>query len=1620
MGGETGERPHGAREAWGFLRGGGELGERIRQYDWSRTSLGPPDQWPQSLKTTLQIMLTSRQPIWVGWGPELTYFYNDPYKSIIGSKHPHALGRPTREVWAEIWDDIAPLLDQATGGGEGTYVEAQLLIMERNGYREETYYTFSYSPIPDDDGNAGGIICANSDDTKRVIGERQLALLSELGARSADARTWEETSRAVETALATNPRDIAFALVYMAPAHGDGLALVAATGQARGTAAAPERIAADTPLWPLAQVLERDEPIVVDRVPPGLFPDGEGQAVLLPMAAVGDQGRAGVLIVGLNPLRLYDESYQGFCTLVAGQIAAAFANAEAYEAERRRAEALAELDRAKTTFFSNISHEFRTPITLLLGPLEEMLAKDPGDLLVQNLPLVQAAHRNALRLMKLVNTLLDFSRIEAGRVEARFRPTELGVFTAELASSFRSATDKAGLTLTVDTPPLSRLVDVDHEMWEKIVLNLVSNAFKFTFEGEICVELREVGDSARLIVRDTGIGISREDLPRIFERFHRVEGAKGRTFEGSGIGLSLVHELARLQGGDVGVESTPGQGSTFTVTIPMSAARQSDTGEVEAGFALRTDAFVEEALRWVPEHGLADLPAPAGPDAREPAVGERPRIVFADDNADMRDYVRRLLQGRFDVDTVPDGQAALDEIRKCRPDLLLTDVMMPRLDGFGLLRAVREDPALKDLAVVMLSARAGEESRVDGIEAGADDYLAKPFSARELIARVSTNVALACARRQVEGALREVNLQLSRQSERLSQMFEQAPSFMALLRGPDHVFELANPVFLDLIGHRDILGKPVADAMPEITEQGFIEILDEVYRSGKPFLANRIVANLARSPDQPLETRYLDFVYQPLTDHANTVFGIFIQGMDMTDRVDVEADLARQNLALERLYRTGTAIAGELDLQRVVQMVTDAGVELAGASFGAFFYNVEDANGDSYMLYTLSGAEPSQFDQMPMPRKTALFAPGFEGTAVVRSDDIQTDPRYGQNAPFHGMPPGHLPVRSYLALPVVSRSGGVIGTLFFGHPEPGRFTQAHEQMTVAIAAQAAIAIDNARLFDAAQREISERALVEQALRDLNLSLEERIAAAVAEREEVEEVLRQAQKMEAVGQLTGGIAHDFNNLLTVITGNMDMALRSIGDGDTAPRLRRAINNALRGADRAAGLTQRLLAFSRRQPLAPQPLDADRLIAGMSELLKRTLGETIHLETVTAPGLWRVEADPNQLESALLNLAVNARDAMPGGGKLTIETANAWLDQAYSAGHAEVAPGCYVAITVSDTGSGMPRDILARVFEPFFTTKDVGKGTGLGLSMVYGFVKQSGGHVKIYSEEGQGTSVKIYLPRLVGEDALTDDAQVVSGAHDGRGEAILVVEDDDDVRAYTVEILRELGYAVIEAPEGPSALRLIERADIAIDLLLTDVVMPMMSGRELADAAHLIRPRLKVLYTSGYTRNAIVHGGRLDAGVEMIAKPFTYQALSEKVRDVLDSGRSGRLLLVEGDARIRILGAEALTAAGHAVDEAANAAEALGKVRASGGTYDAVLLDLDLPDGRAVMLARELRALHADLAILLLSSAPELPDPSLPDLLVDDRCTDWLRKPWRLEDVREALRRLGRQCREAHQR
>jgi len=763
---------------------GGEMGERIRSFDWSKHPLGPLALWSQSLKTAVRIMLASRQPIWIGWGPDLSYLYNDPYKAIIGGKHPDALGQPTAVVWREIWPEIGPMLATAMTGDLGTYVEEQLLIMERNGYPEETYYTFSYTPIRDDTGKAGGIICANTDDTQRVIGERQLRLLRNLASITADLRSAQEVYEKTTQVLSHNDKDLPFSLLYVTERDGQNLSLVGTSGTTRGDRAAPYKMTLGTPsIWPVEDVMRSHEPMTMESLPfaAGELPTGAWtvspyKAALLPINVSGQGGMDGVLVVGLNPYRLFDEGYRGFLSLVAGQISAAIAVAEAYEDARRRAEALAELDRAKTTFFSNISHEFRTPLTLMLGPLSDTIAQQHGILPRQVVEELTVVHRNAQRLLKLVNTLLEFSRIEAGRVQASFAPTDLAAFTTDLASAFRSAIEQAGLTLSIEALPLPEPGYVDRDMWEKIVLNLISNAFKFTLTGGITVRVDMAGSWIRLTVEDSGCGIPEEELPRLFERFHQVQSTKRRTHEGTGIGLALVGELVKIHGGQISVESELGKGSRFTISIPVGnghlppeqivTAAQSDFSPTEF------NAFVEEAIRWLPgkdpARELADepfelLPKPDAILASEtilPTKGdgkkERSCVLVADDNADMRDYLRRLLAEHYDVLVAADGRDALEKAHAELPALILSDVMMPDLGGFELLRAIRADSALAATPVILLSARAGEDSTLEGIRAGANDYLIKPFGARELLARVDAQIQ----RKRFEKELNAAELRL--------------------------------------------------------------------------------------------------------------------------------------------------------------------------------------------------------------------------------------------------------------------------------------------------------------------------------------------------------------------------------------------------------------------------------------------------------------------------------------------------------------------------------------------------------------------------------------------------------------------------------------------------------------------------------------------------------------------------------------------------------------------------------------------------------------------------------------------------------------------------------------------
>jgi signal transduction histidine kinase len=869
----------GGTDGGDLFQGGGELGDRMRAIDWSCTPLGPVDRWPQSLKTCVRIVLTSRQPMFVWWGDELINLYNDAYKSIVGGKHPVALGQPASVVWREIWEQVGPRARRTMEGNQGTYDEALLLIMERHGYQEETYYTFSYSPVPNDQGGTGGILCANTDDTQRIIGERRLALLRELAARTADARSWQDAFALSAEAMRTDDRDLAFALLYVLEPDQRALVLAGVAGIERGHRAAPERVElGGETVWPFAEVLDSHVPRTVgglaDRfaeLPTGSWPRPPSEAVIWPIAPRGQTGRAGVLVVGLNPFRPLDDDYRTFLSLVAGQIAASVANAQAYEQERRRAEALAEIDRAKTAFFSNVSHEFRTPLTLILGPQEDALAAPDGVLAGESL---RAVHRNTLRLLRLVNALLEFSRIEAGRVQAAYQPTDLAAATADLASTFRSAIENGGVKLQVELEPLPEPVHVDRDMWEKIVLNLLSNAFKFTFEGTIRVALRAAGDHAELTVADTGIGIAPQELPRLFERFHRVEGARARTHEGSGIGLALVRDLVGLHGGTVAVQSRPGAGTTFTVCLPFGSAHLPPEGLAAPATAPRREVaaepFVQEALRWIP--GVTPAPAPAGAAT----------VLVADDNADMREYMARLLRPHWTVVEVADGVQALEVARERPPDLILSDVMMPNLGGFGLLRALREDPRTAGIAVVMLSARAGEEARVEGLAAGADDYLVKPFSARELIARVRVHLENRRLRRAAES-----------ERNRLRGLLRDIPAIVNFLRGPELVLEFAHPGTMRVLGRLDIVGKPLLEAIPEFRDQEYPALLRRVLETGEPIEGREKLVLIGDGTGERRPT-YWNFVYLPVHGDDGTVEGVMTFDLEVTEQVQARQALEEQ------------------------------------------------------------------------------------------------------------------------------------------------------------------------------------------------------------------------------------------------------------------------------------------------------------------------------------------------------------------------------------------------------------------------------------------------------------------------------------------------------------------------------------------------------------------------------------------------------------------------------------------------------------------------------------------------------------------------------------------------------
>jgi signal transduction histidine kinase/CheY-like chemotaxis protein len=893
-----------------------EMVRLVDAFDWASTPLGPAAAWPDSLKAVVRILLTSRFPMWMAWGSDLTFLYNDAYRrTTLGKKHPWALGRPAAQVWHEIWNDIGPRIRQVMETGEASWDETLLLILERSGYPEETYHTFSYSPLSDSDGRIVGMLCVVMEDTVRVIGERQLASLSTLAGALAGAISEQDVFAAIERGL-SHQKDMPCTLTYLLDEEGTRLKLVARTGiEADHPAASLVIDPAESPAaWPMQQILSSNRGSTVDNLlelfpdlPHGCWDRPPARARLVPIARQGQDKSIGIFITALNPYRQYDGFYEGFLDLITGQIAASITNANAYDQERRRAEELAELDRAKTTFFSNVSHELRTPLTLILGPIEDALtSQSPPS--PQNLEML---HRNALRLLKLVNGLLDFVRIEVGKLRASFEATDLSMLTAQLASVFRSAVERAGLQLVVDCPPLPKPVYVDREMWEKIILNLISNALKSTFEGEIRVTVRPAGEQVQVSVSDTGTGISEGDLPNLFQRFRRIDGARRRSHEGSGIGLALVQELVELHGGSIHVESTIDVGTEFTLTLPfgqehLSRGRVVSDGVTPSPLQGSAVAYVQEAMGWL---GQGDrlkgkvAPAAAGDEPRKPAhansAERKPVILLADDNGDMREYVSGLLGGRFQLVQTENGKTALAEAERLLPDLVLTDVMMPDMDGFALLAALRQNPATRTVPVIMLSARAGEEARIDGIDAGADDYLTKPFSARELLARVEGQLKLARLRKEAVAEQAVLNLEITKAKrfawEALEHISDVFFTFDSSFR---FVYKNAAGAEIGRRLGKEILGECLFDLVPEL--RGTI-----------------LESNFRRAMEQRVALEF-EYYYEPFASWFHYQIyplpdeGIIMYARDITEKRKTEEALKKSE-QLAAAGRLAASIAHEIN-----------------------------------------------------------------------------------------------------------------------------------------------------------------------------------------------------------------------------------------------------------------------------------------------------------------------------------------------------------------------------------------------------------------------------------------------------------------------------------------------------------------------------------------------------------------------------------------------------------------------------------------------------------------------------------------------------------------------------------
>ncbi len=1369
--------------------GSSEMARRMRGHDWASTALGPPSGWPPTLLSAVGICLASRFPIAIYWGPTLSLLYNDAWAPIPGAKHPWALGRPAQDVWPEIWPQIGPLFDSVLASGEGVWQRDQLLPMHRHGYTEECYFDFTFSPIRGGAGGVGevgGIFNAVIETSFRVVDERRTGALRDLSEQTAGGTSIEQTCLLAARALGNAAADLPFGLFYVRDADGAPLyRLAAAFGAPLPSSAVPAEITDGSAApWPLSGVRAAAEPLACDDLALRLgsvvhgtaWPEPLASALLAPIGGKPGEPPDAVLVAGLSPRRRHDAAYTAFVQRVAAQMAQALAHARAFDAERQRAEALAEIDRAKTAFFTNISHEFRTPLTLMLAPLADSLA-EPGLPLPLRLRL-DTAQRNAQRLLRLVNNLLDFSRNEAGRDNSRFQPVDLAVLTANLCGGFRSLVERAGLRFEVDCAAIGEPVYVAWELWEKIVLNLLSNAFKFTLEGGISVRLRRDGASALLDVADSGVGMPQEELPRIFERFHRLQNAGGRSHEGSGIGLALVRDLVLLHGGSIAVQSAPGAGSTFTVSLPLGSAHLPAERVVhQPPPELHIEGatpYLLEAERW-----QADAAAPDAAPLADTTLALRDlrfrgtfgaRVLVADDNADMRAYLRGLLEPTYKVQTVADGRSALHAAQQAPPELLLSDVMMPGLDGFALLRELRTDPALRSLPVLLLSARAGDDERVAGFAAGADDYLVKPFSARELLARVGALIER--SRLLAEVAQRQAfTLTLS---DRLRGMHTPWEVLGAAAQAVGEHLRVGRCGYceIDAAGEFfDVIADWDDGVMPGLT--GRMRLAD----FGDAVAAGLRGGQIIRVDDTWLDprTRNVFDAYDDIGNVRAAVTVPLIRGGRLVAAFYVAQTQPRQwtadelSLLEDVAERTRSAVA-EQRVQTALRVSEQRYRALADNLPGsaAFIF-------DTDLRYQLAAGEALA---------TSGMAPGdLEGRVLHDVLDPSLALAYEPN------------LRKALAGEPFTSDHSAHGSHFVSRGSPLRDADGRVNGVLVVS-----------------HDVSDRVRAQQVLE-----------ASVAALESAQAELRAADRQK--DEFLATLAHELRNPMAPIR----YAAALLRPGVPAQTIERARSVIERQSAQMSRLLDDLLDLSRITrnviELQQEALDLRDILREAVDTARpgvEALQHTLHL-ALPATAL-PVHGDSVRLLQVFGNLLTNAGKYSPPGSTVVVR--------------AELRQGMALA-TVCDTGIGISREMLPRLFKLFSQVHNplqgVQGGLGIGLAVVRRLVELHGGTVQVHSDGlGRGAEFTVELPLADAASGTQQPggARPAAAAAEAAALSMLVVDDNVDAAQSLALLLEGGGTTVAVAHDGASALE--AARTLRPDVVLLDLGLPDISGDAVARA------------------------------------------------------------------------------------------------------------------------------------------------------------------------------------------